>query len=168
MQLRVLLSELKRRQVDRAIIVYATIAWVLLEGSDIVFPRLGFADESFTLVLILVCTGFPIALYLAWVFDITPDGIFRTPPLTPGTIHHFSWGRILEFILIGGLIVAVGIAEELLLALSKVEPLSVVARTSSFAFKNTDKTIAEIADILDVKAVLEGSVRRSGELVRVV
>lgn len=62
---------------------------------------------------------------------------------------------------------AEGIAEELLIALSQVEQLSVMARTSSFSFKNTDKTIAEIADILGVQAVLEGSVRRSRERVRI-
>jgi len=62
---------------------------------------------------------------------------------------------------------AEGIAEELLIALSQVKPLSVKARTSSFAFKGTDKTIAEIADILGVQAVLEGSVRRFKDRVRV-
>jgi TolB-like protein/Flp pilus assembly protein TadD len=62
---------------------------------------------------------------------------------------------------------AEGVAEELLHALAGVEELQVMARTSSFAFKNTDKTIAEIADILGVQAVLEGSVRRSGDRVRV-
>jgi TolB-like protein len=62
---------------------------------------------------------------------------------------------------------AEGIAEELLIALSQVERLSVMARTSSFAFKDTDKTVAEIADILGVQAVLEGSVRRSGDRVRI-
>jgi len=62
---------------------------------------------------------------------------------------------------------AEGIAEELLIALSQVEQLSVMARTSSFAFKDTDKTIAEIADLLGVQAVLEGSVRRSGDRVRI-
>jgi TolB-like protein/Tfp pilus assembly protein PilF len=62
---------------------------------------------------------------------------------------------------------AEGIAEELLIALSQVEQLSIMARTSSFAFKDTDKTIAEIADILGVQAVLEGSVRRFGDRVRV-
>jgi TolB-like protein/Tfp pilus assembly protein PilF len=62
---------------------------------------------------------------------------------------------------------AEGIAEELLIALSQVEQLSVMARTSSFSFKETDKTIAEIADILGVQAVLEGSVRRSGDRVRI-
>jgi TolB-like protein/Tfp pilus assembly protein PilF len=62
---------------------------------------------------------------------------------------------------------AEGIAEELLLALAGVEGLHVMARTSSFAFKETDKTVAEIAEILGVQAVLEGSVRRSGERVRI-
>jgi TolB-like protein/Tfp pilus assembly protein PilF len=62
---------------------------------------------------------------------------------------------------------AEGIAEELLHALAGVEGLKVMARTSSFAFKGTDKTIAEIAEILGVQAVLEGSVRRSGELIRI-
>jgi TolB-like protein len=62
---------------------------------------------------------------------------------------------------------AEGIAEELLIALSQVQPLSVKARTSSFAFKGTDKTVAEIADILGVQAVLEGSVRRFKDRVRV-
>ena len=62
---------------------------------------------------------------------------------------------------------AEGIAEELLIALSQVKPLSVMARTSSFAFKGTGKTVAEIADILGVQAVLEGSVRRSQDRVRV-
>jgi TolB-like protein/cytochrome c-type biogenesis protein CcmH/NrfG len=62
---------------------------------------------------------------------------------------------------------AEGIAEELLIALSQVEELHVMARTSSFAFRDTDKTIAEIADILGVQAVLEGSVRRSGDRVRI-
>jgi len=62
---------------------------------------------------------------------------------------------------------AEGIAEELLIALSQVKPLSVKARTSSFAFRGTDKTVAEIADILGVQAVLEGSVRRFNDRVRV-
>ena len=62
---------------------------------------------------------------------------------------------------------AEGIAEELLIALSEVKPLSVKARTSSFVFKGTDKTIAEIAEILGVQAVLEGSVRRFEDRVRV-
>ena len=60
-----------------------------------------------------------------------------------------------------------GIAEELLIALSQVDELNVIARTSSFAFKDTGKTIAEIADILSVQAVLDGSVRQSGDRVRV-
>ena len=62
---------------------------------------------------------------------------------------------------------AEGIAEELLHALAGIEELRVMARTSSFAFKDTDKTIAEIAEILGVQAVMEGSVRRAGDKVRI-
>jgi adenylate cyclase len=62
---------------------------------------------------------------------------------------------------------AEGVAEELLHGLASVDELYVMARTSSFAFKDTDKTIAEIADILGVQAVLEGSVRRAGDRVRI-
>jgi serine/threonine-protein kinase len=62
---------------------------------------------------------------------------------------------------------AEGIAEELLIALSRVDELNVMARTSSFAFKDTEKTVAEIAEILGVQAVLEGSVRRFRERVRI-
>jgi TolB-like protein/Tfp pilus assembly protein PilF len=193
-----------------------------LEGADIVFPRLGFAEGSVTLVLILALVGFPIAVYLAWVYDITPDGIYRTPPLGAGERHHFSAARVIEFLVIAVLVAVVGflymdrltlkrqvsesslqpdvelettdpaqyrsiavlpfddmsetgdqewfaegIAEELLHGLAAVDGLRVMARTSSFAFKNTNKTIAEIADILGVQAVLEGSVRRSGERVRI-
>jgi TolB-like protein len=216
------LTELKRRKVYRAALVYAGVGWVLLEVADVAFPRLGLPDWTVNLVLALVLLGFPLAIVFAWIFDFSAQGIERTPPLSPGERHHFSIARIAEFVLIGVLVATVGylyvdrlslqkgmmkpesavqekaaapnpeqyraiavlpfadmseagdqdwfaegIAEELLIALSQVEQLSVMARTSSFAFKDTDKTIAEIADILGVQAVLEGSVRRSGDRVRI-
>jgi TolB-like protein/Flp pilus assembly protein TadD len=216
------LTELKRRKVYRAALVYAGVGWVLLEVADVAFPRLGLPDWTVNLVLALVLFGFPLVIVFAWVFDFSAEGVVRTPPLSPGERHHFSITSIVEFVLIVLLVVTVGylyvdrlslqkrllqhesvesgkpaiprpeqyraiavlpfadmseagdqvwfaegIAEELLIALSQVEQLSVMARTSSFAFKDTDKTIAEIADILGVQAVLEGSVRRSGDRVRI-
>jgi TolB-like protein len=221
------LTELKRRKVYRAALVYAGVGWVLLEAADVVLPRLGLPDWTVNFVLALILLGFPLAIVFAWIFDFSAQGVVRTSPLSPGERHHFSVARIAEFVLIGVLVATVGylyvdrlslqkalvepestvqekpgsgqpaapnpeqyraiavlpfadmseaadqawfaegIAEELLIALSQVEQLSVMARTSSFAFKETDKTIAEIADILGVQAVLEGSVRRSGDRVRI-
>ncbi len=216
------LTELKRRKVYRAALVYAGVGWVLLEVADVAFPRLGLPDWTVNLVLAMVLLGFPLAIVFAWIFDFSPQGVVRTPPLSPGERHHFSIARITEFVLIGVLVATVGylyvdrlslqkrlvepesaesgkptapnpeqyraiavlpfadmseagdqewfaegIAEELLIALSQVDALNVMARTSSFAFKDTDKTVAEIADILGVQAVLEGSVRRSSDRVRI-
>ena len=222
------LAELKRRKVYRVAVVYAAVGWALLEASGMVLPRLALPDWTVNVVLAVVLLCFPLALVFAWIFDISPQGIARTEPLSPEDHpHHLNIAAIVEFVLIVALVVAVGslyvdrlslqkqlmdaesavqgnpdtgqavvphleqyraiavlpfadmsekkdqawfaegISEELLIALSQVKALSVMARTSSFAFKDTDKTISEIADILGVQAVLEGSVRRSKDRVRV-
>ncbi len=221
------LSELKRRNVYRAALVYATVGWVMLEAADVVLPRLGLPDWTINAVLAVVLLGFPLALVFAWIFDVNTQGIVRSQPISSEVRHRFSFVSIAEFMLICMLVATVGylyvdrlslqkrlaepefatrakpgagqtavpnpehfraiavlpfadmsetgdqawfaegIAEELLIALSRVKQISVMARTSSFAFKDTDKTVAEIADILGVQAVLEGSVRRSSDRVRI-
>jgi TolB-like protein len=222
------LAELKRRKVYRVAVVYAAVGWALLEASGMVLPRLALPDWTVNVVLAVVLLGFPLALVFAWIFDLSPQGLVRTEPLSPEEHpHRLNIAAIVEFGLIVALVAVVGglymdrlsmqkeladaksaaqeqlgksqpatpdaeqyraiavlpfadmsenkdqgwfaegIAEELLIALSQVKPLSVMARTSSFAFKDTDKTVADIADILGVQAVLEGSVRRSGDRVRV-
>src|SRR5210317_1545626 len=210
------LAELKHRNVYRAAVVYAAVGWALLEMADVVLPRLGLPDWTVNLVLAIVLLGFPLAIVFAWIFDISTQGVVRTPPISPESRHRFSITSIVEFVLIVVLVTTVGylyvdrlslqrgmvelesavqeqpepaqdavpnpekyraiavlpfadmsetgdqdwfaegIAEELLIALSQIDELKVMARTSSFAFKDTDKTIAEIAGILGVQAVLEG------------
>jgi hypothetical protein len=189
------LTELKRRKVYRAALVYAGVGWVLLEVADVAFPRLGLPDWTVNLILAFVLLGFPLAIVFAWIFDFSAQGVVRTPPLSQEAHHHhFSITSIVEFVLIVVLVVIVGylyvdrlslqrgmvelesavqekpgagqpavpnpeqyraiavlpfadmseagdhvwfaegIAEELLIALSQVDELNVMARTSSFAF----------------------------------
>lgn len=78
-RLRRFLAELKRRKVYRVAVAYLVVGFALLEGADIVFPRLGLPSWSVTLVIALVAVGFPLAVVLAWAFDVTPGGVERTP-----------------------------------------------------------------------------------------
>ncbi len=72
------LEELKRRKVARAAVVYAAVAWAVLQVADIVVPALSLPEKMVTGVVVLVFLGFPIALVLAWAFDMTPRGVRRT------------------------------------------------------------------------------------------
>ena len=74
-------EELKRRKVFRVIAMYAATAFIILEASDIMLPRLGLPDWTVTFVIILIIIGFPITAILSWIFDITPEGLMKTVPL---------------------------------------------------------------------------------------
>ena len=67
--------ELKRRKVIRVALTYAIVAWLLVEIASVVFPELLLPDWSVRLVIALLIVGFPVALVLAWAFDLSPDGI---------------------------------------------------------------------------------------------
>jgi hypothetical protein len=69
------LAELKRRNVVRVGIAYTVASWLLLQVTDIVFPRIGLPDSAVTLVIALLAIGFIPALIFAWAFEMTPDGI---------------------------------------------------------------------------------------------
>lgn len=70
--------ELRRRNVLRVAAMYGVVAWVLLQIGDVVFEPVGLPAWSQTMLLIFLALGFPIALALAWIFDLTPQGIVRT------------------------------------------------------------------------------------------
>lgn len=72
------LDELKRRKVVRVALVYGAVAWAVLQVADIVVPALGLPAQMVTAVVLLVLLGFPIALVVAWAFDVTPTGVMRT------------------------------------------------------------------------------------------
>lgn len=79
-RLRHFLSELRRRRVVRVAVVYAVVAWGIMEASSVIFPSLQLPEWTTTLVVILAIMGFPLAVALAWAFEITPEGVRRTAP----------------------------------------------------------------------------------------
>jgi adenylate cyclase len=207
-----LLAELKRRRVFRVAAVYGASAFVALQVTDLVFPRLGLPDWTVTLVVALALLGLLFALALAWAFDATSEGLRRTEPAAAAELAAIlaqprsrRWpaglAALAGIVLLGsGAWYAVGrgeadrvgaydsiavlpfanmsgdpeneyfgdgLAEELLNALAGIEGLKVAARTSAFAFKNTQTDVRTIGDTLRVATVLEGSVRRSAGRIRI-
>src|SRR5438876_630165 len=203
-------AELKRRNVYKVAIAYAVVAWLLMQVATQVFPFLEIPNWAIRLVIMLIVIGFPIALVIAWAFELTPEGLKRTefadelPTKAPRnrawiyvvivagaiSVGFFFFGRYTATSKQRGLTelpaksIAVlpfvdlsqakdqeyfcdGISEEILDALAKVEGLRVVARTSSFSFKGKNADVGEIAQKLNVQNVLEGSLRREGNRVRI-
>jgi serine/threonine-protein kinase len=182
------LSELKRRKVYRVAGVYALVAFGVWQVADIAFPGLGLPDSAVTLVLILTLLGFPIALVFAWAYELRPEdarpeetpleeerpaeagaaGVRPTAGHVAGDgasiavlpFENLSAGPETEFF-------ADGITEEITHTLAQSLGLRVVARTSAFAFKGQAADIREIAGKLSVSHVLEGSVRRAGDKLRI-
>ena len=85
-------QELKRRKVFRVSIGYALAAWLLIQIAETTFPYLGLPDRAVTLVIVIAVAGFPAALVLAWIFDITPGGVEATSPVEPGTTSDDTSG----------------------------------------------------------------------------
>jgi len=217
-----LIAELRRRNVFRVGVAYAIVAWLLIEVASVVMPALRLPEWTLTFLVFLFAIGFPLALALAWAFELTPEGLKREHEVDPAESIGHLMGRKLDFIIIGLLAVAVvyfavdkfvleaepeqvevipervpaaepvaretsiavlpftnlsddasneyfsdGISEELLNALTRVTSLRVASRTSSFSFKRTNTAIPEIAAQLNVNHILEGSVRKTGNKVRI-
>jgi hypothetical protein len=82
-----LISELQRRRVIRVAVVYLVAAWIMSQVAETMFPSLGLPDWTVTLVMALLLIGFPVAVALAWAFDLTPHGVERTPDTAPVTMR---------------------------------------------------------------------------------
>jgi serine/threonine-protein kinase len=172
-------AELKRRKVYSVAIAYVVAGWALAQGVAQVFPVFDTPNWVVRLIVLLIAIGFPVALVLSWFFDLTRHGIIRTEDLPSVTRSNASppansTEKSIAVLPFNDLSPAKdhayfgeGIAEELLGALAKVDGLRVAARRSSFWFKDREAQLAEIAAKLNVDHVLEGSVRRDGNRVRV-
>ncbi len=201
------LSDLKRRKVFRVAGAYGVVAWLLIEVTSVVLPALRLPEWTVTAVVICALAGFPVTLLLAWLFDLTSEGVVRTRPVAEGAAEVRRVARRgIDFVVIGVLLVIIayllfhqgssmsrpmigqsiavlpfvdlsesgdneyfsdGISEELLNSLVGIEGLRVAARTSSFAFKGRQEDVRVIGEKLNVGTVLEGSVRRAGDQVRI-
>jgi len=205
-----LFSELRRRNVFRVASGYAVFGWLLIEIADTIFPYLSLPDWTITLVIVLLLAGLPLVLLLAWVFDLTPQGLVRTDAVGADLSQQVIRGRELDFIIIIVLLLllglllwdkfnpqrspfsamaatpsiailpfadlseqsdqgyfADGLSEEILNLLAHIDALQVTARTSSFAVRDKGMTVPEIGAMLGVSYLLEGTVRKAGDQLRI-
>jgi adenylate cyclase len=79
-------AELKRRRVFRVIATYGAVSFVVMEAASVVFPAIPFPDWAISLVVWMAILGFPVAVVLAWAFELTPDGMARTAAASPEEI----------------------------------------------------------------------------------
>lgn len=179
------IAELKRRHVFKAGVAYIIVAWLILQVTDVVLGGIDAPDWLFKAILFVLIIGFPLNLLLAWAYDLAPNGLKRSTPVTDDPPHDdtvplaeeiadtYSKASVavLPFVNMSGNedneYFSDGLSEELLNALSKIPGLKVAARTSSFHFKGHTGDIAGIAQQLSVGSILEGSVRQSGNRIRI-
>jgi len=176
-------QELKRRKVVHVIVVYATAAFVIIELVGNVEEALSLPEWTLKLVIILLAIGFPIAIIFSWIFDITRKGIIKTNPIETikeqGEEYPLSEKRsrfensiaVLPFQDMSPQkdqeYFCDGMTEEILNVLTHIGSLKVIARTSAFMFKGKHEDVREIGRKLDVETLLEGSVRKSDNKLRI-
>jgi TolB-like protein len=220
-----LFNELKRRNVFKVGVAYVVLAWLLAQVADLMLENFGAPDWVIKTFLGFLIIGFPLAVFFAWAFELTPDGIKREKEVDRTQSITTQTGQKLNHLIIAILVIAVGwfawdkfvsepvptgpaelvqsdsveapmlqasdnksiavlpfvamssgeddeyfadgLTEEILNSLAQLPELLVTARTSAFHFKGKDIPVQEIAQTLGVQHIVEGSVRKSGQRLRV-
>lgn len=195
-------EEVKRRKVYRVAAAYVIAAGGIIQLASAAFPAWELPNWALRLVIVLLLIGFPIALLLAWAFDVTPQGIKTTPASAPKANLRRN---LLVLVAAGVLVSAIagfflllprasahkidksiavlpfenlsddkenayfadGIQDDVLTNLSKIGDLKVISRTSVMPYRGKASNVREIGKALGVATILEGSVRRIGNRVRV-
>jgi TolB-like protein len=104
-----LFAELKRRNVFRVAAAYAVVSWLLIEVSDTVFPRLGLPEWTVTLIIAVLLLGFPLALVLSWVYELTPEGLKRDAEVPAEQSIAPATGRRLDRLILVGVVVLIAV-----------------------------------------------------------
>jgi TolB-like protein len=225
-----LLRELRRRNVIRVGAAYVALSWLVIQVVETLFPMFGLSDAAARAVVIILAIGFLPVLVLAWVFELTPEGLRRESEVDHDSAASRRMTRRLDRLVMVFLALALGyfaldkfvidpardaeeletarqearqegrsdaivesygdksiavlpfvnmssdpeqeyfadgISEELLNLLARVPTLRVISRSSAFSFKGKDVNIPDVARQLNVAHVLEGSVRKSGDRIRI-
>src|SRR5215831_4779018 len=205
---KIFFGELKRRNVYKVGVAYAVVGWLLIQVATQVFPFLEIPNWAIRLVIFITALGFPMALIVAWAFELTPEGIKRTEEADAAgqqskshawiyvalvgaaiSVALFFLGRctapiqrgaagaveksiaILPFENLseekGNAYFAEGVQDEILTRLAKIADLKVISRTSTQRFKSSPDNLREVAKQLGVANLLEGSVQKAADQVRV-
>ena len=176
-------QELKRRKVIHVIVVYASSSFVIIELVNNVYETLNLPEWTPAFTLIVLSIGFPLAIIFSWIFDLTPQGFKKTKPyesagadenINRETVPRITYNNSIAVLPFEDMspnkdqeYFCDGIAEEIINSLTQVKRLKVIARTSAFAFKGKQMDIREIGNTLDVANVLEGSIRKDGDKIRI-
>jgi TolB-like protein/Tfp pilus assembly protein PilF len=210
-----LVAELKRRSVFKVGVAYLVVGWLVIQVAATVSPQLSLPEWAPRLITLVVLLGFPISLVLAWIFDVTPEGV-KVDAQGVGSKRVFTAAAILVALAVGWFMGGLGalrgggepaaggpapaevayaaplgekstavlpfvnmssdkenehfsdgLTETLLHKLAQVNQIKVAARTSSFAFKGKQDDIRAIGRQLGVATVVEGSVQRAGDTLRI-
>jgi TolB-like protein/Tfp pilus assembly protein PilF len=210
-------TELKRRNVYKVAVAYAVVGWLLVQVATQVFPFFEIPNWAVRLIVLAIVIGFPIALVIAWAFELTPEGLKRTEDVDRATekrgkshawiyvvavgvaisIALFILGRrmalntasaartdaatgssisqksiaVLPFENLSddknAAYFADGIQDEILTKLASIADLKVISRTSTAKYKSKPEDLKTVSQQLGVATVLEGSVQKAGDKVRV-
>ena len=162
-------AELKRRKVYRVAAAYVVVGWVLIQVVTQVFPFFEIPAWAIRLMIGALVLGFPIAVILAWAYDITPSGIRRTEDLPAEKIPEKSIA-LLPFENLSddreNTFFAEGVHDDILSSLARIADLKVISRTSVQQYRTGARNLREIGKALGVAYILEGTVRRAGNRVR--
>jgi adenylate cyclase len=175
------LTQLRKRKVIRVGIAYVIVGWVMMQVGEVTFEALALPPWTLTLLIVIVLLGFPIALVLAWAFEVTPEGIRKdsageavepqeeiAPPALDQSAPSIAVLPFDDMSERGDqAYFCEGIAEEILNALCKVANLRVASRMTAFCFGSKSADVREIGRKLNVQTVLEGSVRKAGDQLRI-
>jgi len=214
-----LFQELRRRKVFRVAAVYAVVAWVLIQVADTLMPALQLPEWTVSLVAVLFLLGFPIAVILAWAYDLVPEGrnddeARQSNQNSASAVDgKLFYGGLAVFVVVAAIALTVyngspddatdaqatqtvavgdidksiavlpftafssdpdeqffadGLSDTLLHNLAQLSDIRVISRTSSFQYRGESIDVRQVGEDLQVATILEGSVQRNNDQLRII